>query len=218
MKRIVSRLINAKLLSAALLGSVAFVASPASAGTSFQADVGAWTTLNPGYVEDQQYGSQGTVTSSVTLDDGVQLGFTGPVTIFDAGSGWATWCCSYTGQVLWTGGGTSLTIDTLPDVYSFGFYAEPDQYADFLITLLMTDGSTLTRTVNGNGGAEFFGFTGAGVSSMTISSTTDFAIGDFFVVPGGVPEPSTWAMMLLGFGGIGFAMRRTRKPTLAQLA
>ncbi len=26
-----------------------------------------------------------------------------------------------------------------------------------------------------------------------------------------VPEPSTWAMMLLGFGGIGLAMRRSRR-------
>ena len=34
-----------------------------------------------------------------------------------------------------------------------------------------------------------------------------------------VPEPATWAMMLIGFGGIGFAMRaRRRQPTLAQLA
>ncbi|HEX6783372.1 MAG TPA: FxDxF family PEP-CTERM protein [Sphingomicrobium sp.] len=33
-----------------------------------------------------------------------------------------------------------------------------------------------------------------------------------------VPEPATWAMMLLGFGGIGFAMRRRRNPVLAQLA
>lgn len=33
-----------------------------------------------------------------------------------------------------------------------------------------------------------------------------------------VPEPATWAMMLLGFGGIGFAMRRRRQPTLAQVA
>ena len=28
---------------------------------------------------------------------------------------------------------------------------------------------------------------------------------------GGVPEPSTWAMMLLGFAAIGLAMRRSRK-------
>jgi hypothetical protein len=33
-----------------------------------------------------------------------------------------------------------------------------------------------------------------------------------------VPEPGTWALMLLGFGGIGFAMRRRQKPVLAQLA
>ena len=32
-----------------------------------------------------------------------------------------------------------------------------------------------------------------------------------------VPEPVTWAMMLLGFGGIGLTMRR-RKSTLPQLA
>jgi hypothetical protein len=34
-----------------------------------------------------------------------------------------------------------------------------------------------------------------------------------------VPEPQTWAMMLLGFGAIGFSMRKTRRKTaLAQLA
>jgi hypothetical protein len=33
-----------------------------------------------------------------------------------------------------------------------------------------------------------------------------------------VPEPATWALMILGFGGIGFALRRRRRPALAQLA
>jgi hypothetical protein len=33
-----------------------------------------------------------------------------------------------------------------------------------------------------------------------------------------VPEPATWALMLLGFGGIGVSMRRRRRPVLAQLA
>ena len=36
----------------------------------------------------------------------------------------------------------------------------------------------------------------------------------------GVPEPATWAMMLLGFSGIGMAIRRSRKrnPALLQIA
>ena len=37
----------------------------------------------------------------------------------------------------------------------------------------------------------------------------------FVKVGSGVPEPSTWAMMILGFAGIGFmACRRNRKPEL----
>jgi hypothetical protein len=36
---------------------------------------------------------------------------------------------------------------------------------------------------------------------------------------GAVPEPSTWAMMLLGFGGMGMAMRRRRRanPRMLQM-
>jgi hypothetical protein len=33
-----------------------------------------------------------------------------------------------------------------------------------------------------------------------------------------VPEPATWGMMLLGFGAIGFAMRRRRSSALVQIA
>lgn len=35
---------------------------------------------------------------------------------------------------------------------------------------------------------------------------------------GSVPEPSTWAMMLLGFGAVGLVIRRTSKPVQAQLS
>lgn len=34
---------------------------------------------------------------------------------------------------------------------------------------------------------------------------------------GGVPEPSTWAMMLLGFGAIGVFLKRSRKPSLGHV-
>jgi hypothetical protein len=38
---------------------------------------------------------------------------------------------------------------------------------------------------------------------------------DVRYIAGGVPEPATWAMMLVGFGGLGATMRSRRKPALA---
>lgn len=38
-------------------------------------------------------------------------------------------------------------------------------------------------------------------------------IATFNGISGAVPEPATWAMMLLGFGGIGYSMRRRRRKT-----
>jgi hypothetical protein len=51
-------------------------------------------------------------------------------------------------------------------------------------------------------------------NAQTAFSGNDFAIDDIFldtqsiVNPSAVPEPATWAMMLLGFGLVGSAMRR----------
>ena len=33
-----------------------------------------------------------------------------------------------------------------------------------------------------------------------------------------VPEPATWAMMLIGFGGIGASLRRRKRLVFAQAA
>jgi hypothetical protein len=46
------------------------------------------------------------------------------------------------------------------------------------------------------GAANFIGF-----DNITLGSA----------IPGGVPEPSTWAMMLIGFAGLGFAFRQSRR-------
>ena len=44
---------------------------------------------------------------------------------------------------------------------------------------------------------------------------TDFA---FTLTGAGVPEPATWAMMLIGFGAIGYSMRRRRGAREVQAA
>jgi hypothetical protein len=50
-------------------------------------------------------------------------------------------------------------------------------------------------------------FTGAGYFAM---DNVSLAVGDAVIPPGGVPEPNTWALMILGFGGAGVALRRRR--------
>jgi hypothetical protein len=63
----------------------------------------------------------------------------------------------------------------------------------------------------------FFFSDPSNIGYLELSSTQNaFEIDNLAINP--VPEPATWALMLLGFGGIGLAMRRRRKPALAQLA
>jgi hypothetical protein len=54
--------------------------------------------------------------------------------------------------------------------------------------------------------------------TVTISNGLGVSNAQIFATSGAVPEPATWAMMLLGFAGIGASMRRGRPVPLAQLA
>jgi len=56
------------------------------------------------------------------------------------------------------------------------------------------------------GGLDTIGFNRAGLSNARLYSTGRF-------VPPAVPEPATWAMMIVGFGLVGGAMRRRAKVT-----
>ena len=75
---------------------------------------------------------------------------------------------------------------------------------------------SLAQTVSTTVGASYtlkfsLSNSAAGASGLRIFAT-DAA------VTGAVPEPATWAMMLLGFGGIGMAMRRRRTGRSMQIA
>ena len=71
---------------------------------------------------------------------------------------------------------------------------------------------------------ELYTLSGLGLTAGTFTLTVQGTRGDGSVFGGhvtadAVPEPATWAMMLLGFGAIGFAARRSRKKAaLAQIA
>jgi hypothetical protein len=59
-------------------------------------------------------------------------------------------------------------------------------------------------------GADPFQFTGTYQLRAVTGALLAEGSGTFNVTTGGVPEPSAWALMLMGFGGLGAMMRRRR--------
>lgn len=98
-------------------------------------------------------------------------------------------------------------LATYLDGILMGVPTTPDYAQWTLFSFLFNSGSSSTITLS--------------LSDLTAThSFNDFAFDDVSLqgpVPGdtGVPEPSTWLMMLVGFGVLGVAARRRRKKALA---
>jgi hypothetical protein len=99
------------------------------------------------------------------------------------------------------------------------------------LTITTVDGTSTTFNIDNLNGVNRFGVDTSSlgpIASVTLNSTggfgtfTQLRLGDItnLQTGGGVPEPATWAMMLMGFGATGIAMRRSRrkKALLAQIA
>lgn len=73
-------------------------------------------------------------------------------------------------------------------------------------------------------GPQTFNFGDGGSFSLALNNVTfgtpgSTAVGGTFtLITSAVPEPSTWAMMLIGFGAVGFAVRRRKPAANLQLA
>jgi hypothetical protein len=80
-------------------------------------------------------------------------------------------------------------------------------------------GSQLVNNPTGNQNAantnlrvSFFNTPGeANIGGLRFSSGQNAFETDNIAFLGAVPEPATWAMMLLGFGAVGYSMRRSKK-------
>lgn len=205
---------NRFLLAAALTATTA-LSAPAYAVTTFS-DLSAWQASVTSFVEDTNYGTDFADIGSVSLNGGADIDFSSAVSIRTVPGSWATWSGGYTDQVLYTNGATSLTGTFTSAVDAFGFFSQPNPFSIHAFTLNLSDGSSVSGDFSGSAGAGFLGWTGAGISSFTISSDVDFAIGDFFVGTSVIPEPATWLTMITGFGLVGGALRRrTAKAAIA---
>ena len=137
----------------------------------------------------------------------------------------------------WTVGPTdgspgSLDLSSIGDIFNISFiWGSVDSYntLEFLAgnTVIATfTGSDIFNPANGDqtnpnlNPVVRFDVSGDSVSTLTslrLSSTSNAFETDNFAV-NAVPEPATWALMLLGFGAIGFGMRRRRSTLVPRFA
>lgn len=94
-----------------------------------------------------------------------------------------------------------------------------DQYAAFnaLTTIRFSNGDNFIGLRAMSGTDVFFGYaftTNNILNGVVFNNVAGQAITASVNLPAAVPEPATWAMMLLGFGAIGLAMRRSRRDAL----
>jgi hypothetical protein len=128
----------------------------------------------------------------------------------------------------------TINLSSLADITSLSFiWGSVDSYNS--LDFLAADGTTVLahfvgddifnpangdRTDPATNPVVTFNLTGSDASAFTYlrlsSGQNAFEIDNLAI--NAVPEPKTWGMMLLGFAGIGMALRRRRRPALAQVA
>jgi hypothetical protein len=121
---------------------------------------------------------------------------------------------SNTDNARWLGfPGGSATFSLNQASNSFGFYMTGLQLALGNTLTISFDGAaaqTLNVPIATNGGVAYFGFTSDDAfSQVTISRPGSDLWGiDGISFNGAVPEPASWAMLIIGFGLTGAVMRR----------
>ena len=200
---------RALLVATAILAGVS-ASSPASASVTVYTDYYAWAAAAGGSIVTEDFTHAGLTASGLTVtSDNGEITHTS-VTFGDA---WR--------DVVVPGGATTTWKFSSP-TYAFGGFWDlqsdsvggPGTGID-----LYLDGLTNVASVDNSLAGVFFGF----VSDTAFTSVQERAgqlggVSETYevspiVFASAVPEPSTWAMLMLGFAGVGFmAYRRRLQP------
>ena len=214
-------------------GAVALSAiAPANAGgitsSTGLTDTIDWSQLGPSFT---LLSSPLTVTSA----DGVTVTVTSAGGVFerrDQGDGWSGNFLPGEGLLWDQGVGPDITLTFATPVGAAGAAIQADFYGGFTAQVTVNGANAFTEngdsTAGGDGSAIFIGWSGGPITTLQFDLTAaslipnDFAVGTVALPSGSetvpvlsAPEPSTWAMMMLGFAGVGYAAFRTRKPAVA---
>jgi hypothetical protein len=207
------------------IAAAALAAGSASAATSITFG-GYQTSLNAGEILVTNFDNP------VSTANGYGLSATGSFLTGSSGNGAAP-AFNATDrdptQYLSLEGGQSETLTT-PDIKSISFYiGSLDSYNSIAFThvgggveafsgsdiaaLAVPTGVANGDQQSGNSNGRYTFTFDTAITGVTLGSTgNSFELSD--IGAPGVPEPATWAIMLMGFGGMGAALRSRRKAAL----
>ena len=175
---------------------------------------GEFTTVNSGATVTSALGQTATLTSG------------GSMLRINEGSGWGGNFANGE-HLLWTAGnGPDITLTFDHAVSAVGAQFQADFYGPFTAELIGSNGDVLGSFAlggnsdgNNDNSAVFLGLksSSADIKQVEFHLTSayyqpnDFALGTVSFAGGAVPEPTTWALMLAGFGLAGAVLRRRRE-------
>ena len=229
-----------KLKTFAAAAVLLTTAVPAAAQVTTYTNQGTFAGASGPLTTETFSGCPGTTTNfsgNVSSSAGPCSGIVGGVTyspqegsLYIAGPGQSSNPTTALGMNLFTGDPITITFDNAISAWgadlfqNFGGGSQSGADAAFVVALFGA-GDVLIDTLNttvASGGGSFFGFTSTTpFVRVDVSQPSGFAVVDNvqWSAAAGVPEPGTWAMMLLGFGAIGFALRRRNAArTVTQIA